>query len=60
MVGPYTYTNLLENFSRFIPQWFDDVSLQYNRQDKLNFLIDEEYNNNLYTNLDNLHLVKMD
>lgn len=40
--GPYTYTDLLENFSRFIPQWFDDVSLQYNRENKLNFLIDEE------------------
>ena len=27
---------------------------------KLNLLIDEEQNNNLYTNLDNLYLVKMD
>ena len=40
--GPYTYTDLLENLPQFIPQWFDDVSLQYNRENKLNFLIDEE------------------
>lgn len=40
--GPYTYTDLLENLTQFIPQWFDDVSLQYNRENKLNFLIDEE------------------
>jgi hypothetical protein len=40
--GPYTYTELVENLPQFIPQWFDDVSLQYNRENKLNFLIDEE------------------
>lgn len=40
--GPYTYTDLLESLPQFIPQWFDDVSLQYNRENKLNFLIDEE------------------
>lgn len=40
--GPYTYTEIVENFSQFIPQWFDDVSLQYNRENKLNFLADEE------------------
>jgi hypothetical protein len=40
--GPYTYTDIVENFSRFITEWFDDVSVQYNRENKLNFLIDEE------------------
>lgn len=40
--GPYTYTDLVENLSQFIPTWFEDVSLQYNRENKLNFLIDEE------------------
>lgn len=40
--GPYTYTELLENLPQFIPQWFDDVSIQYNRENKLNLLIDEE------------------
>jgi hypothetical protein len=40
--GPYTFTDIIENFSLFIPHWFDDVSIQYNRENKLNFLIDEE------------------
>ena len=40
--GPYTYTDIVEHLSQFIPRWFDDVSLQYNRENKLNFLIDEE------------------
>lgn len=40
--GPYTYTDIVEHLSQFIPRWFDDLSLQYNRENKLNFLIDEE------------------
>lgn len=39
--GPYTYTDIIEKFHQFIPEWFEDVSVQYNRENKINLIVDK-------------------